>query len=122
MVQVGDIITSRGGSEYECVEIDDDGNYFIRRGSTSVVVKITDSSIQRLKTRIMNSETFKFQKSPTNGGISNTIANEAALAAICGLVPNLEKKIYEWPLSHQQCPCCGRTINIHEGECEDCSE
>ena len=95
MVQVGDIITSRGGSEYECIEIDDDGNYFIRRGSTSVVVKITSSSIRKLNARIENGETFKFQKSPTKGGISNTIAYEAVLAAICGLTPNFETKEYE---------------------------
>ena len=121
MVQVGDIITSRGGSEYQCVIIDD-GNYYIKRASTGVSVKITASSIRKLKARIANGETFKFQKSPTNGGISNTIANEAALAAICGLAPNFEKKIYEWQLSHQPCPACGRTINPYEGECEECVE
>jgi|10_taG_2_1085330.scaffolds.fasta_scaffold03772_4 hypothetical protein len=121
MVQVGDIITSRGGSEYECIEIDEDGNYFIRRGSTSVVVKITARSIQKLKTRIMNGETFKFQKSPTKGGISNTIAYEAVLAAICGLAPNFEDKVYEWRLSHQPCPSCEQVINLYEKECEDCN-
>jgi len=122
MINVGDIVTSRGGSSYECVIIDDDGNHYIKRASTGVSVKITASSIRKLKVRIANGETFKFQKSPTNGGISNTIVNEAVLAAICGLAPNFEKKIYEWRLSHRPCPSCGRVINPYEGECEKCVE
>ena len=102
-MKVGDIVKSRGGSEYECINIDDDGNYYIKRGSTAVIVKITARSIQKVKDRIANGETFKFQKSPTKGGLSNTIAYEAAFAAICNLTPNLEEKVYEYLLERKPC-------------------
>ena len=96
-MEVVDAFQSRGGSKFTCLKIDEKGNHWIIRASTGKVLKITARSIGRVKERIERGEEFKFQKNPPDGGLSYTIAIEAALAAICNLQPDTSARVYRAP-------------------------
>jgi len=76
--------SSRTGAEYKVISWDDRGGFVAERVSTGKTVKVSGALIDRITDGLRAGQTYAFQKSGVNGGISYTVAIEAGVIFALG--------------------------------------